>query len=251
MGDENVLRLPPRSMIVFIDETGNEDLSDPKNPTFGRGGCGVLFPDYKNIIAKPWRRLKRERLGGTNRPFHATEFEQTRPTNYQISGINSFLSLRFWRFAAMCDSRTQLPLGLDAHAAISLMTLSYLQKELARYDVDVLALVFERSERGDSLVKRDFNLSQAAFRNVRGQPIELEGCFMEKSQMEPGLEVADLVAHTAGRMRRHQLRGGSDVLKDFEQMYWHSPIPPEFIAMTSIEISEEAKAGADLLNGKK
>ena len=57
----HILGLPPRSLLIFVDETGNDDLSGPNNPTFGRGGCGVLLSEYKNSIAKPWRRLKRKR----------------------------------------------------------------------------------------------------------------------------------------------------------------------------------------------
>ena len=78
----DVLHLPLGSLLIFVDETGTEDFSDPKNPTFGRGGCGALMPEYKGRIAKPWRRLKRERLGGATKPFHATEFEQARPTKH-------------------------------------------------------------------------------------------------------------------------------------------------------------------------
>ena len=43
-------------------------------------------------IVKPWRRLKRERLGGATKPFHATDFEQSRPTMHQITGINAFMA---------------------------------------------------------------------------------------------------------------------------------------------------------------
>jgi hypothetical protein len=64
----------------------------PKNPTVGRGGCGCFFPEHKERIAKPWRKLKREILGGAIKPFHAADFEQTRPTMRQISGINTFLA---------------------------------------------------------------------------------------------------------------------------------------------------------------
>ena len=83
--------------------------SDPNNPTFGRGGCGALFTEYKHRISKPWKRLKRERLGGATKPFHAADFERTRPTMRQIHGINNFMALPFWRFATMCDARTELP----------------------------------------------------------------------------------------------------------------------------------------------
>jgi hypothetical protein len=108
----DVLHLPLCSLLIFVDETGNEDLSDPNNPTFGRGGCGALMPEYKPRLAKPWRKLKRTACGAM-KPFHATEFEQTRPTMHQITGINVFVARPFWRFATMCDSQTELPTNRD------------------------------------------------------------------------------------------------------------------------------------------
>ena len=239
----DVLELPMRSLLIFIDETGIEDFSDTKNPTFGRGGCGALMTDYKLRIAKPWRRLKRERLGGANKPFHAVEFGQSCPTTYQITGINAFMAQPFWRFAAMCDTRTELPAEVDGHKAISLVTINYIARHVAQCDVDVLALIFESSNRGDSLVQRDFDLASMDVRNIRGRRVEVEGCFMPKSSVEPGLEVADLIAHTAGRQRRHEIAGKLGHTKDFQATYWHSPIPPEFIAISSIEIAQGVEAG--------
>jgi hypothetical protein len=239
----DVLQLPLRSLLIFIDETGNEDFSDPKNPTFGRGGCGALMPEYKRRIAKPWRRLKRERLGGATKPFHAADFEQTRPTMHQIAGINAFMTLPFWRFATMCDSKTELPAGIDAHKAISLVTINYFARLVSKCDVDVVALIFEGSDRGDSLVKRDYDLSSIDLKNMRGRRVEIEGCFMRKGSMEPGLEVSDLIEHASGRQRRHELAGKSGHTKDFQHSYWHSPIPPEFMAISTIEIAKGVEGG--------
>lgn len=242
MADEQ-LELPARSLIIFIDETGNEDLSDPNNPTFGRGGCGCLYLDYRGRIGKPWRKLKRERLGGANKPFHAVDFERSKPTLRQISGINRFMALPFWRFGVMLDARTKLPDGVDAHKAISLVTLAYFARLVSQADIDVVALIFEGSERGDTLVKRDYDLATMSLKNRLGQRVEVEGCFMRKDSMEPGLEVADLIAHTAGRQRRHEFRGGTGHVKDFQQTYWHSPIPPEFMTISDIEIAQAIEAG--------
>ena len=238
--DTDTLVLSPDTLVVFVDETGNEDYSDPKNPTFGRGGCAVLGgEEYETLIKKPWRKLKREKLGGATKPFHAAEFGQSRPTKAQITRINRFLQQRFWRFAVMSDARTALPPGIDGHRAISLVTIKFVTRLVANYDgINSVALVFEASDRGNELVKRDFDLATMDLINRSGSRVEVEGVFMEKKFNEPGLEVADLVAHTAGRQRRHQLAGKSGVAKDFEQMYWHSPIPPAFMSINMVQVDE-------------
>ena len=236
-------RLAPKlgTLLLFIDETGNEDYSDPKNPTFGRGGCAVMGRDYRTLIKKPWRKLKRQRMGGANKRFHATDFEQSRPTKAQITGINRFLKQPFWRFAAMSDSRTELPEGIDGHRAISLVTINFIRRLVVTYkDVTDVALVFEGSDRGDKLVERDFDLANMNLINGAGKRLEVEGCFMAKDHMEPGLEVADLIVHTAGRQRRHQIAGKGGAVKDFEQTYWHSPIPPAFMSIDTVHLNELA-----------
>lgn len=240
---EEELRPHPNSLLVFIDETGNEDYSDPNNRTFGRGGCAVLGADYRTQIKKPWRKLKREKLGGVNKPFHAVDFEDSGPTMAQISAINRFLQQPFWRFAAMSDERTELPPGIDGHKAISLVTVRFNERLVASYDdLANVVLIFEASKRGDDLVRRDFDLAQMNLVTGAGRRFEVEGCFMDKTGMEPGLEVADLVAHTAGRQRRHQLTGKEGATKDFQQMYWHSPIPPAFMSINTVELNELALA---------
>lgn len=34
------------TLLVFIDETGCEDLKDPRNPSFGRAGCAIKAAHY-------------------------------------------------------------------------------------------------------------------------------------------------------------------------------------------------------------
>jgi hypothetical protein len=83
-------------------------------------------------------------------------------------------------------------------------------------------------------VKRDYELASMDLKNRWGRRVEVEGCFMPKASMEPGLEVADLIAHTAGRQRRRGLAGKPGHTKEFQQTYWHSLIPPEFMAVSTI-----------------
>jgi hypothetical protein len=236
---DNELKPKSTTLLVFIDETGVEDFSDPRNPTFGRGGCAALGANYKQLLKRPWKRLKREKLGGASKPFHATEFEQSKPSQGQISAINNFLKRPFWRFATMCDTRTILPEGVDAHRAISLVTANFIRRLIENSsEISDVALVFEASERGDKLVQRDFDLATMTTFNRLGRPIEIDGYFMPKTSMEAGLEIADLIVHTAGRQRRHQLSGKTGTVKDFQQMYWHSPIPPAFMSIDSVALTE-------------
>jgi hypothetical protein len=92
-------------------------------------------------------------------------------------------------------------------------------------------------------VKRDYDLATMSLVNISGRCAEIEGCFMPKDAMEAGLEVADLIAHTAGRQRRHEIAGKSGHTPDFKQSYWHSPIPPQFMAISSIQIAKAVEAG--------
>lgn len=237
-GIDAVLRTTPTTLLVFVDETGNEDLSDPRNPTFGRGGCAIMAERYRTKLSKPWRQLKREKLGGARRPFHATDFEQSRPDRSKILAINQFLKRPFWRFATMLDARTTLPEGVDAHQAISWVTINFLRQAVPQTGATAVALVFEASERGDPLVRRDYPLDGLNITNRAGQPIPVDGYFMPKESMEPGLEIADLIAHTSGRQRRRQHSGAEGTNLDFQHTFWHSPIPPAFISINSMALNE-------------
>ena len=93
------------------------------------------------------------------------------------------------------------------------------------------------------VVRRDYDLASMDLKNIRGRRVEVEGCFMPKSSMEPGLEVADMIVHTAGRQRRYQVAGKTGFTTDFKQTYWHSRIPPEFLAITSVEVAKAVEGG--------
>jgi hypothetical protein len=76
---------------VFIDATGNKDCSDPINPTFGRGAA--LGAGYRTLIKKPWRKLKRKKLGVASEPFRANELtvEANCHANISYKSVGAFV----------------------------------------------------------------------------------------------------------------------------------------------------------------
>jgi hypothetical protein len=201
----DVLVIGPRSLAVFVDETGSEDYRDPSFPVFGYGGCAAVGTKYNKILAKPWRLLKRERLGGAQKPFHTADFQKSNPTAFQIGGINLFVRKPFFRFAAITSIDTTKPDDMDAHKAVSLATILRIANIVARSDVDSVDLVFEDTERNRHLIARDFDpnyLDSLNILNVHKERVGFNGYFLSKESCTPGLEVADLVVHTAGRQER-------------------------------------------------
>jgi hypothetical protein len=184
----DMLQLPPRSLLTFIDETGNEDLSDPKNPTFGRGGCGALFTEIQATncqamaateTAKTWRRhqaVSRYRFR-TNTPDDASDRRHQR-----LSGASILAPRNHVRFQNGVTRRHRCSQGhLPGRDELFARLVSRM---------DVVALIFEQCDRGDTLVHRDHDLASMDLKNVRGHRVEVEGCFILKSSMESGLEVA-------------------------------------------------------------
>ena len=52
------VQIEGNSLLVFIDETGNEYLKDKEYPIFGLGGCAVICKEYNNSIRAPWYNMK-------------------------------------------------------------------------------------------------------------------------------------------------------------------------------------------------
>jgi len=203
MGETLIIR--PQSLAVFIDETGTEDYTDPTFPVFGYGGCAACGAEYYGVLARPWERLKDERLGGARTPFHTADFQRSQPTPFQIQGINYFVKQPFFRFAAVTSIDTKRPGEMSAHKAVALATIIRIKNIVARVDAESVDLVFEDTDRNRQLIVRDFNpnyLDALNIVNARNKKAEFNGYFLSKESCTPGLEVADLVAHTAGRQER-------------------------------------------------
>ncbi len=76
---EGKLEYDENTLLIFIDETGNQLFSDKKFPIFGLGGCIVKVKHFNNQIAIPWNMMKEKYFNGANKDLHAADLRNPLP----------------------------------------------------------------------------------------------------------------------------------------------------------------------------
>ncbi len=203
------------TLMIFLDETGDEQYTDPNHPVFGIGGCAVMSDDYVRRVQKPWNLLKRDALGLVAQPFHAVDFERSRPTMEKILAINMFLMRGFHRIAVTTDRHTERPKGYDGHESVSTILFEYTRRLLRTYSTRRCVIIFEHSDRANKLLERNFPVRAMDATNLFGEPVDVVGYTMPKSTCEAGLEIADLIVHTAGKQQRLYGGGYANGVRNF------------------------------------
>lgn len=209
------LSIEPNSFVLFLDETGHENLNDPKYPIFGIGGCAIMGDDYNNIVRKPWRQLKDDFFGNPDFPLHAAESQNF--TKEQVKAIaDFFITQTFSRFAAVMKITTDISEELIPYQSVALATMKKIEKLIPATQLKSAHLIFEASDRTDRLIARHFENFKIL---VDGQEIPTEKYRMTKAEHEAGLEVADFIIHTAGGQVRNRLNGSKNWRKDFSCVF--------------------------------
>lgn len=203
-----------KCLLVFMDETGDESLSDKNYPIFGIGGCCITMNSYHSNIIKPWIYLKEKEFGGEATQMHACDL---RPNNNQIEILNKFFTKCFFgRFATIITNETEIPPSVENFEIVARSTFERVKHIANNSDINSVAFIFEESQRGDKLAARFFEGYD--FQTISGK-LPLIKLRMPKTEREPGLEVADFIIHTAGTQTRNRIRGNSKFRKDFELIF--------------------------------
>lgn len=205
-------------LMVFVDETGNEKLSDPAYTVFGLAGCVLRADAYVGFVAPAWRRLKAEHFGGENIPLHASSLGAIGEGAKQALA-QFFRDEQFSRIAVTVTSKTNLA-GFEAYQVVALALLNRL-RDAARYwsELDGIAFILEQSQRGDRLARR-YLATWRYWRESNGEKVYLPVTrhFMPKKAVEPGLEIADFVANTVGAQAHSYAKGNRRIRKDFRSV---------------------------------
>ncbi len=216
----HLLEVSDSSLLVFIDETGEEFFQDLEFPLFGLGGCVVPAVAYFNTVSPAWLELKRRFFGGADHPLHATSIDRSNTCGIEAVG-NFFREHAFSRIAVALTRSTELSKQLEPFQVASISLLNRLV-EVVRWwqGITEIALVVEQSKRGDKLARK-FLSNFSYWREIEGQKVSLpvRRQFMPKSVGEPGLEIADFIMNAVGGRTRSRLRGSRGARADFKAIF--------------------------------
>lgn len=228
------------AVLVFIDETGQEELIDKKFPVFGFGGCLTLVTDYENAIVKPWKALE-QTFPSSMLPLHASELNPKLLPTESKEALNDFFTKNvFGRFATVCTNRTiNLRPDIETISMMAGTVYKRIQDILQRIVNHGLAfsevvMMFEKSERTKYKISHYFGQYELQFMSTK---IPIHRYFLTKAPNEPGLVVADFIAHTAGSTVNSKLRGTisqSLERRDFKNVF--APIDDRWVSY--LEINE-------------
>lgn len=183
------------TVLVFIDETGNELFKDKEYPLFGLGGCLCLVKDYYKQINIPWKHVENA-FDKSDLPLHASSLQKNKMTQAQYSAINNFLTANaFGRFACILTHRI-VNSSPYTYFDIAIAGLHQRIRSIMQWlPLDNVVMIIESSERTNIKTTAHFDPYKL---EANGRQIPLHHFFMNKKQNEPGLIVADFIIHTAG-----------------------------------------------------
>jgi hypothetical protein len=217
------VRIEANDLLFFIDETGSESLSDPAFPIFGFGSCAVVGRDYRSAVVEPWREMKALRFGGARSAMHASGGPT--PDAAQLVALSEFFAReRYFRLGAVVKKSTEMSGFDDIHDAAS-GALQMLIGQLVQLVLPTRVLFFfEDSERGRPLIMKNFGSLRIDRREGdRVEPLPIVQYLMDKRSQEPGLEVADFIAHAAGNQARVHEAGARGWRLDFRSVFQSAP----------------------------
>jgi hypothetical protein len=210
------LEVSPNCLLVFVDETGHEEYKNKDYPVFGFGGCAVLNSSYEMLIKKPWLEMKTTYFGGIDVLLHGSASNKY-SQEQKVRLCEFFKSNHFFRFSHMMKASTPLPDGFVPYHFAALGLLKCVEKCVTNFPADSIAMIFEDSQRGNKFIPRYFSPYQ--FSTPDASIVPIEWLFMPKSSIEPGLEIADLIAHSTGAQTNARLKGKLREGKDIKCIF--------------------------------
>lgn len=224
--------------LVFIDETGNEQLSDPNYPIFGMGGCVIFADNYIDHIHNPWEKMKDTHFNQSMYPLHASD---NNFNSDQISALNDFfLQNKFGRFASLASLNTTVDTILQIEQIVYFSAINRII-DISKYSTfNKIVIIYEHSDR--LMPKLEYYNKDISFTDESGVAIPIEFCCANKSLCIPGIEIADFIVHSAGTSLRDKISNKITNLserKDFSNIFVNvDENYPSFLYLNNVSYNE-------------
>lgn len=201
-----------REVIIFVDESGDPTLNDPGNPLFLLGACLVTGQQLNARLREPWLGVRETILGQRDRALHMREAGRRLNDKHISTLIEFFDRATFKRLSFCVSDQTLFELGEIPRAPILEMSLEFLLSAAAELTfgdsyIDGFSVIFEQGPLAERM--RQF-LPRRRLHRQDGEGIvssvPVNWAFVGKDADEPGLEVADFIAHTAAGHTRSKTR---------------------------------------------
>lgn len=201
--------LAPNTLVLYVDESGDETFRDPQHPIFAFGGVACVSGEL-DLIGANWRAMKAAHFPQVKGALHATtnlkESKLKGAKREAILAATTFIGLA--RFGIVLTNRTVVPQDLVIAAITSSLTMRL--EEIANKFAALgrwrpggpVLMIFEASTRLESAIEG--HLGQLSY-EVDGQSYAIEGAFMPKRAADPLLEMADFIAYTIGINVKYQM----------------------------------------------
>ncbi len=233
--DEGIIRLGENTLVVALDDTGNEEFQDPNHRVFGLGGCAFMVRDYPRLIEQPRNYMCDRFFPDQERPMHASDISFTPE---QMAALKHFFeNFQFFRLATTVSDKTIITVANTLIDVVGASLLSRIAEVGKWAEFGRLFILFEASDRIEAKVLTSLS-GRTVHRN--NAQIEIELAVMPKAACAPALEVADFIIHTAGAQTRERNKGREDARADFEIIFCNVDARlTSFMEITKVQEPEE------------
>ncbi len=205
--DGGTTEIPSDSVLVFIDDTGHEDLTNLEVPFFGFGGCLCPASHYSDFIDNTWKQVEAF-FPDSMLPLHAADLRPKEMSQEQLSAISDFFKRgNFGRFARVASNKTLNESKDNIYHIVARATHGAIAKIMCSLSVEIkrVDMFFERSQRTGARMRDYFSRYDFSIGDIK---LPVRRWEMTKSKdLISGLCIADFIAHTAGVSVRSRLEG--------------------------------------------
>ena len=228
-GQESLLGdlLPDTCLLVFLDETGEESLSDPNYPLFGIGGCVVTVRQYLELVDLPWKYMKDQWFGGADKIFHATDYSGGKGTPEQYGAlVHYFTRFPIGRIAAVMTKLAVRMIEAETYQLVAASLFERLRHVAKMFEFTEVAIIIESSSHYNEYANRYLLAGMEDLRVFVGSvehTMPLKKFAIAKSSGESGLQIADAIINAAGGQARARWQGSiKPKNKDFQVVFGDS-----------------------------